>query len=223
MSASTKTRRRRGRDLVEDTKGKMDNLPATEILEGEVVDDGTPRVGAVPRAVDPADILFKLSTTAGAAGNSNTSTPAASLGKYISTSQITAATLNNLFDDVSGAESAAGMVDYRCIFVHNADATVSLQNATIAILSETAGGGSIALASDNIAASAIGSASAQAAQIASETTAPSGVSAFGSSATLGTIPAGQCKAVWIRRTVTAGAGAVDPDGVVLRVTGDTGP
>ena len=133
---------------------------------------------------------------------------------------------NGIFDDVSGAENAASTVDYRCIFVLNNHATLTLQNAVVFIQSEVAGGTSVALAVDNIAASAKGSASAQAAQIANETTAPTGVGAFSSPTTaatglaIGSLTPGQVRAVWIRRTA-ANTAALDADGFTLAVTGDT--
>lgn len=178
-------------------------------------------------AITTGEILFKYSTAAGAAGNSNTSTAAASLGKYISTTAWAGGSLNDLFDDISGAENAASTVDYRCIFVHNSNASNALQNAVVYLSAEVAGGASIAIAVDNIAASAIGSASAQSATIASETTAPTGVGAFSSPTTLGTglslgsIGAGQCRAIWIRRTASNSA-ALSADGVTIAVGGDTG-
>jgi len=178
-------------------------------------------------AITSGEILFKFSTTAGSAGNQNTGTAATSLGKYISTTAITDNTLNNLFDDVSGAENAASTVDYRCIFVHNSNASNTLENAVVWLQAEVANGANITIATDNIAASAIGSASAQAAQIASETTAPSGVSAFsgpttkGGGLSLGNIGAGQCKGIWVKRTAVNSA-ALSSDGVTIRVEGDTG-
>jgi hypothetical protein len=174
-------------------------------------------------AIVASDIVKRLSVTA-AAGDTTSGSPATSLGDQISTTAITDATLNNLFDDVSGAEATAGMIDYRCFFVLNNHATLTLQSATVQVLSETSGGGSITIALDNIAVSAKGSGSAQAAQAASETTAPSGVGTFGSGPlTIGDIPPGQCKGVWLKRTVTAGATAVNPDGVIIRISGDTLP
>ena len=175
--------------------------------------------------ITSTDILLKLSTTAGAAGNSNTSTPNASLGKYISTTQITDATLNNLFDDISGNENAASTVDYRCIFIHNAHGSLQYQNVVVYLLSEVAGGANIAIGVDPTAASAIGAAPAQAVTIASETTAPAGVSftsptTFGAGIAVGNLNAGQCRAIWIRRTATVSA-ALNNDGVTLRVQGDS--
>lgn len=178
-------------------------------------------------AITSGEILHKYSTTAGAAGNANTSTAAASLGKYVSTTAWTGGSANDLFDDITGAENAASTVDYRCIFVHNTNTANVYQSAGVYISAETAGGASIALATDNIAASAKGSASAQAAQIASETTAPTGVSAFSSPTTsgtalsLGSIGIDQVKAYWVRRTA-ANTAALSSDGVTIAVVGDTG-
>ena len=174
-------------------------------------------------AIVASDIVYRLSVAA-AAGDTTAGTPATSLGDQVSTTAITTAQLNNVFDDVSGAESAAGDVEYRCIFVLNNHGSLTLTNATVEVLSQTAGGGSIDIATDNIAVSAKGSGSAQAATVANESTAPSGVSAFGAGPlALGDLGPGQVKGIWLRRTVSAGAGAVDPDGVVIRVNGDTLP
>lgn len=175
-------------------------------------------------AIVASDIVKRLSVITGSAGDSTAGTPAGSLGKYVSTTAITDATLNNVFDDVSGAEAAAGSTEYRCIFILNNHATLTFYSATIAVQSETAGGGDITIALDDIAASAKGSASAQAAQIASETTTPSGVGAFGAGPlTIGDLAPGQVKGVWVRRIVAASTAALALDGVILRVTGDTLP
>lgn len=173
-----------------------------------------------------SDIKFKFSVKTGSAGNSTSGTAAGSLGKYISTTEITDATLNNLFDDISGDENAASDVEYRCVFVHNSHASLSLQNAVIWISAEVSGGASVAIAIDNTAASAIGSSSAQADSITDENTAPSSVGSFSSPTSkatglsLGTIPAGQCRAFWIRRTA-ANTSAVNSDGATIKVEGDT--
>lgn len=176
-------------------------------------------------AIASTDILIKFSVAA-AAGDTTAGTAATSLGDQVSTTQITDNTLNNLFDDVSGDENAASESEYRCIFVHNNHATLSLQTAVVWLSAETAGGASIQIAIDNIAASAKGSASAQAAVIANEDTAPSGVGTFsapttkGTGLALGTLAAGQVRAVWVKR-VTANTAALDNDSVSIRVEGDT--
>lgn len=177
-------------------------------------------------AITGSEILWKFATTAGSAGNSNTSTAAASLGKYISTSAWSGGSLNDLFDDVSGAENAASTVDYRCLFIHNSNGANAYQSATMWLSAETAGGASIAIGVDGTAASAIGASSVQAVTIANETTAPSGVTftsptTQGAGISLGNIPSGQCRAVWVRRTA-ANSAALSSDGVTLQITGDTG-
>lgn len=174
-------------------------------------------------AIVASDIQKRFSVAA-AAGDTTAGTAATSLGDQISTTQITDATLNNLFDDVSGAESSAGDIEYRGIFILNNHATLTLQNATITVQSETAGGSSIDIALDNIAVSAKGSGSAQMGTIANEDTAPGAAGAFGKGPlTIGDIAPGQVKGVWVRRTVPAATGALNPDGAILRVTGDTLP
>lgn len=173
------------------------------------------------------DLLLKLSVTTGTAGNQNAQpNPNASLGKYISTTLWVDATLNNLFDDVTGDENAAANVEYRCVFIHNNHATLTLLGAVAWLSADVAGGANVAIAVDNIAASAIASAAAQAATIANEDTAPTGVGAFASPTTkaggiaLGDIGPGQCRGIWVQRTPTNSA-ALNNDGFTLRVEGDT--
>jgi hypothetical protein len=172
------------------------------------------------------DLLWKLSTKSGSAGNSLTSTAAASLGKYISTTAWAGGVKNDLFDDVSGAENAASTVDYRCVFIHNAHASITWQSGVVWLTSEVPGGVTYAIGIDPAAASAIGSAGAQAAEIANETTAPAGVSfsaptTSGTGLSIGNLAPGQCRAIWIRRTA-ANTSAVNNDGVTLQITGETG-
>lgn len=178
-------------------------------------------------AIVAGDIVVRLSVKTGAAGDSTAGTIAGSLGKYVSTTVLTDATLHNLFDIVTGDENAASEAEYRCLFVLNNHATLSLQSAVLWLSSETGAGAVAAIAVDDIAASAKASAGAQADEIADENTAPgAGVGAFSSPTTkgtglaLGTIAAGQVKAFWVKRT-TADTAALDLDGVVFSVAGDT--
>src|SRR3990167_7581287 len=176
-------------------------------------------------AITATDILFKLSIKTGTAGNQNAQTDVnESLGKYISTTQITDATLNNYFDDVSGQENADSDVEYRCIFIHNAHATLTWQSVVVWLSAEVGGGTSIALAVDGVAASLIGSASAQADEVADESTAPTGESfsaptTKGTGLSVGDIAAGYCRAIWVRRTA-ADTGTVTDDGATISAEGD---
>jgi hypothetical protein len=116
-------------------------------------------------------------------------------------------------------------VDYRCFFVHNAHATLTWYSPVVWISSETAGGASAAIGVDATATSAIGASSAQAVTIANELTAPSGVTftapaSKAAGLAVGDLGPGQCRAIWVRRTA-ANTAALDVDGVVIRVEGDT--
>lgn len=177
-------------------------------------------------AITSGEILFKRSVTAAAGNTTAQSDPNLSLGDQVSTTAWAGGSINDLFDDVSGAENAASTVDYRCIFVHNSNAANALENAVVYLSAETGGGASIAVGADTTAASAVGAATQQALTVANETTAPSGVSfssptTSGTGVALGNIPAGSVKAFWIRRTA-ANTAALSNDGVTIAVTGDTG-
>jgi hypothetical protein len=173
--------------------------------------------------IGSSDIVYRLSVVTASAGDTTAGTPATSLGDQVSTTAITTATLNNLFDDVSGAEAAAGDVEYRCFFVLNNHGSLTLQGATAKLTSQTAGGGTIDFGLDPAAISAKGAAGAQAATIANESTAPAGVTFNTTDQLIGDMAPGQVKGIWVRRTVTAGASALNPDGAILNVTGDTLP
>jgi hypothetical protein len=156
------------------------------------------------------DIVFRLS---GGASNSN---PLTSLGGAKSTTAVPV----GIFDDVGSAESAAGDVEYRCVYVHNANASLTLQNAVAYFASNTP-------SADTDAALGVGTSAVNGTEqaVADEGTAPAGVtfSAAASKAAgvaLGDIPAGQHRAVWVRRTVNASAAAAN-DGFTVNVTGDT--
>lgn len=172
------------------------------------------------------DIVHRYSTKSGTAGNSLAGTAAGSLGKYVSTTPIVDATLGNLFDDVAGDENAALNVEYRCFFVCNLHPTLTLKATKVWLVSEVAGGAGHAIALDNIVASALGATAAQAASILNEDTAPTGVGAFSTPTTktagllIGDIPAGFCRAIWVRRTPTNSV-AVSNDGVTLRIEGES--
>jgi hypothetical protein len=177
-------------------------------------------------AIVASDVLIKLSILTGAAGNANAQAdPNQSLGKYMSTTDMTAGA-NSLFDNVSGAENAANESEYRCLFVFNNHATLTALGVVVYLSSEVAGGAGIAIAVDSTAASAKGSATAQALTVANEDTAPAGPLTFSSPTTaaagivLGDIPAGSCRAFWVRRT-TASSAALDSDGVTFGFSFDT--
>lgn len=175
-------------------------------------------------AITATDILFKFSVAA-AAGDTTAGTAAGSLGDQISTTQITDATLHNLFDVVSGDENAASEAEYRCYFVHNNHGSLTWENVVCWLSAETAGGAVAAISVDTTGVTAKGSASAQAKTVANEDTAPSSQTftsptTKGTGLSIGNIPAGSVAAIWVRRT-TANTAALDNDGVTIRCEGDT--
>ncbi|MBK9418815.1 MAG: hypothetical protein IPN62_16425 [Flavobacteriales bacterium] len=164
-------------------------------------------------AVLNTDIKFYLS---GGAANSN---PALSLGGIISSVEVTPATL---WDNISSAEAAAGDTEYRCIYVKNTSGADTLLAAAAWVSSNTPSTSTtldigLGFAAINATETAVGA----------EGTAPSGptFSAPASKAAglvIGDMAAGAYKALWLRRTVTAGAAAYNNDGATINVGGDTG-
>lgn len=161
------------------------------------------------------DIKFFLS---GGAANAD---PNLSIGGAISATEITDATLHNLFDVVGSAEAEAGDSELRCIYVKNNHATLTLQSSVIWIQSQTSSADTdlqIALADEGI--------NGTAEVVVDEDTAPVGESFSApvneaAALAIGDIPAQGYQAIWLRRNVTAGATAVNNDTVVLRAKGDT--
>ena len=155
----------------------------------------------------PTDIKFKQS------GASN-------LGGSISASDVSTS-LHGLFDVVSGSEALAGDVEYRCIYVKNTHATLTLYNAVAFIQSNTP-------STDTTCDIGVGTAAINEEEpsIADENTAPAGVTFsapidYTSGRALGDLPPGASKAIWIRYTITAGAAAFNNDGPTIAVQGET--
>jgi hypothetical protein len=145
-----------------------------------------------------------------------------SLGGARHSNQVTDNVDNNLFDDVSGAEHTAGDVEYRCIYVRNNHGSLTLTNAVVWIHSDTTG-------AESDISIAVGTAAVNGTEqtVADESTAPTGVS-WSDAATsraaglsLGNLPFGEHKAVWIRRTITAGSTPQAADTCAVRAGGDT--
>lgn len=160
------------------------------------------------------DIQYRLS---GGAGNSD---PNAALGGAKSSTSVGTG-LHNLFDIVSSAESSSGDTEYRCVYVHNNHGSLTMQNSVIWIASNTP-------SADTSIEIALGSSAVNGTEqtIANENTAPTGVtfsapSSFGTALSIGDIPAGQHKAVWIKRIVNASAAAYNDDSATIRVQCDT--
>jgi len=170
-------------------------------------------------AITATDIKWPLS-----GGSANTN-PNASLGGVASSTEIVDATTDNLWDDVSGSEATAGDVEYRGFYIRNGHGTLTLSDARIYISALTSSPGTefdLGLAAEAV--------NVDMATIANENTAPAGVTftrptdytgGLQLNGSTGLAP-GARKGVWLRRTVTAGAGAAADTGTV-KVEGNTLP
>jgi len=169
-------------------------------------------------AIDSANLKYYLS---GGSGNTN---PNASLGGVRSTTAVSATSMNNLFDNVSSAESTAGDVEYRCVYFRNEDTNASgLISPVIWVAVDTPSPTtSIAFGVDPAGKNAT------ATTIANESTPPVGVS-FVAPTTKGTgisLPSApyvqnDYVAIWIRRTIDAATASSTSDEATLRIEGDT--
>ena len=149
-----------------------------------------------------ATLVWKLT---GGAANAD---PNASLGGTRSSVSLSGTALNNLFDDVSPAESSAGDTEYRALDLYNSgDATAG--GVVVFMSTETASSGTSL--DFGVDASPINSNLS----VVDESTAPAGVSfshyTTGSKLSLPDIAAsGGCR-VWFKRIVGASTGNLNPD------------
>ncbi len=173
-------------------------------------------------AILTTDIKCYLS---GGAGNSN---PSLSLGGVRSSTEMDLVTLlNNLWDDVSGSEASAGDAEVRCVYIYNAHATLTLQNPVIWLSTDVVDTGHITIQLGlDPAGVGDGSTTGVATTVADEGTMPTGVtfSKPTSKATglvLGDLGPGQCRAVWVKRTIAASTPAANSVSYIVRAEGDT--
>lgn len=164
-------------------------------------------------AIAASDIKFYLS---GGAGNSD---PDASLGGAISTTAITDATLNNLFDDVSGDEALAGDTEYRGFYVKNDHGALTWSNVVAWIQTNTPGADTVEIAIEAAKGSPCQT-------IADESTAPTGPSFSapankGAGLSLGALLAADVYMIWVKRIVGAACGAYNTNSFILKVEGDS--
>lgn len=173
-------------------------------------------LGVLEIPITTAELEIRFS---GGAANSN---PNASLGGTKSSVSMTDATLNNLFDDVSGGESSAGDIEYRHVYIHNADPSLTAQNVRIYISQDSSGtGDEIDIALGNAANGAEETA------VADESTAPSPALTFTHPTTYagGLAPSnvanGSHCSLWVRRTVNVGGAAKTNNTAIWNVDCDT--
>lgn len=177
-------------------------------------------------AITGADLLYKY--TGASSHDSAQTDPDASLGNYRASSLITTAVDNNVFDDVSGAEAAAGDTEYRAIAFHNNHGSLPLTACKVWIQVDTGNGEDDI--SFGVEAPSVSEVTGAIQTIADESTAPTAVSwsdatskATGLACPLGSgeVGAGEWFGIWLRRVISLGASAAAAEAVTMRVEGDT--
>lgn len=170
--------------------------------------------------VAASDIQFRYS-----GGAANTSA-AACLGGAMSTAGagvVDDNVKNDLFDDVSSAETTAGDVEYRAIYIKNNHASIALTDASIYISSNstsTTEEVDIALADEAVDTTIETIANESTAPVGPTFTHPTAAGTLKLNSTTG-LAAQSFKGVWLRRTVDAGTTAQANNAFTLAVTGDT--
>ena len=172
-----------------------------------------------------ANIVLRLST--GSTSSSTSNGGVNSLGGKMGTDAaavITTSntTLNNIFDDITKSQNAAGTYDYRCVFIHNntSDAAQTFSGGELFV-----NGSPLAEFSFSVA----GAKNNDAVTIPNDTTEPAGIASWGSATTLAPLAlmasnnvlgAGEYIYVWIRRRANnvSGVGTVT-DTLPLAVRG----
>jgi hypothetical protein len=132
----------------------------------------------------------------------------------------------NLFPNSTGTENVAEADDYQLVFVLNAHTEITLEAPVVWLSNETDDGATLSFAADNTPPRPLGSTEAQADSIPNKDTAPAGITSWvtpstaATGLTLGDLPPGYVKGIWIRRHAT-NSSLLTEDGGVLAVTGST--
>jgi hypothetical protein len=143
------------------------------------------------------------------------------LGGQITGTEVLSFATHDLFDLVDGVGSLEGETNYRCIYVKNTNSTLEFLNAAIHLLT-----GTTLSTTDlhiGLGTSIVGGVEQS---IVLETDNPIGVTftnVVGESGklTIGNVPKGSHKAIWLKRVVSANSSGFTGDQVTLRVKGES--
>ncbi len=174
------------------------------------------------------DLKFNksLHTVAASVGNGNThDLEVDSLGLGVSSDELTSGLLHDLFDSVPSAEAQAGRIEYRCIYVVNTHATLTLYDAKIFIAANTSSDDTtIEIAADLVAVNGEDSVIALADEADSTNLLSAAVwgahPTYDTALELGNLASGEQRAIWVRRSINAGTSA-SADTATLALRGDT--
>lgn len=180
-------------------------------LEGDGIltytDSSTSATWAPPGGISGDSVIFSADGTYALLGSSGgmlfvTVVVSSLPGANASTTVTIARNLNNVFDDIAAADSLAGDIEYRWLWMTNAGSS-TLSSIKLFIKTPTGGPDAIAIGLNPAGVNDVPS------TLANENTAPSGVT-FSAPTTataglsMGTMAAGDDYAFCIRRTITAG-------------------
>lgn len=177
-------------------------------------------------SITTADLEYRLTNPSASAGNQLAQDfPDHSLGGYLSTTVWDGGVLHDLFPALTGTENSQSVNQYLCLMIINKHATLTLTSPVLWIVSQVAGGATVAVGIDPTTSRPIATNQSQAITVANINTAPQGVTfsaptSKGSGLSLGNLAPGYTKAIWIRRTA-ANSAAVAADGFSFRIEGDT--
>lgn len=179
--------------------------------------------------ITEANLFYKYSDNTSSQGHTTVSTGIKSLGKYIASNVVQSGLLEVFFDVVTGDESSAGDTEYRCIFIHNAHPTLTLQSPKFWLVAQTGGGANITVALSASGVKASGTTDRQAEALADESDSTNVLSGltFTNPTTkvaglaLPDIAPNQVHGIWFKRVVPAETQAMADDGVLFKCEGDT--
>lgn len=162
-------------------------------------------------AILASEIKYYYASGQTALSNQAGSKTTAQSGGNISTTEITDNVLNNLFDDITGDQAAAGHVVHAKIFVKNTNGSLTWQNVKAWIDSITPG-------EDNEIAIALGTATDTSPPSSGNFSTPT---TKGAGLNIGNIASNGSQGIWVRWTVNAGATAKNSEAGTMKVEGDT--
>ena len=173
------------------------------------------------------DVVYRLTSTGPGPGeNDATTDPNASLGGWLSLTNVDLTTsMNNLWDNLASSEAIGGSTEYRCISILNTNAAQTWHGAQAWIVDDVAGGAAISIGVDINPATTRASAVQQFVVVADEGTAPAGIvfsysTSKSAAISLGDIEAQYTRGLWLRRVIAPGTTG-QLDGATIRVEGNS--
>jgi len=164
-----------------------------------------------------SDMQIRYSKVGGGTQND----PDDSIGGAMADNSPVSATINDVFDNVLGQEARDGAINYRILYIRNANATDSMNNVTVWFTQLTTS------VEDELSIALMASGkNGTAERLTNEDTAPTGGEVFtspitkGTGIVIGTLAAGDNFAIGIRRVVDSTASGIDSNTGKLIVEGD---